>query len=147
MGHQLFDRGEELVIKEHFTEEVSKPASVTVGLYNDATDDLQESDEDPDNDISTEPDDGDYSRLTVDYGDVDMESAQIGGDWTVELTDAGADLSFDVGGTTGTVDSYFVVVNWDGTDYLFFNGPLSQSYDLGDITGSLNVENAGGSLS
>ena len=149
MGHQLTNLGEEFIIKEQWTEEVTKPTSVDIGLYDDTVDDPGDEDDLP---LSSEPDDGNYARQSIDFGDVDMEADLVSGDWQVEFSDNGSAISFDVGGTTGDVDSWFIVIEFEAagdsspTDHLAMTGALSQSYDLGGITGNLNVENTGGSL-
>ena len=67
-----------------------------------------------------------------------MTVSDEGGDWEVNND---SQVSFDVTSTTGTVDAYFIVVNFqavdtaDGsaTDHIIATGQLSQSRDLSQI--------------
>lgn len=132
MGHVLTDIGEEYTIKTNLD-----AATVSVGLYNDTTDAITDTD---DYDLSTgaittEPSDGNYATQTGEAVSASDES----GNWGV-ITDS--DVVFDVTSTTGTVDSYFVVVSFQSTDagdgspanHLVCTGALSQSYDLSNLT-------------
>lgn len=127
MASILTDLGEEWMITNNLDS-----ASVDVGLYNDSTDSISDSDDVAD--ITTEPSDGNYSRQS----DVAVSASDIGGDWGI---DNDGTVTFDVSGTTGDVDSYFFVVNFqandtnDGsaTDHLVVTGSLSQSYALSNL--------------
>lgn len=132
MAQLLTDLGEEWTLKTAL-----EGASVTLGLYNDGTDGITDTGDLAD--ITTEPGDGNYARqaMTIDLAD-------LNGDW--EARNA-AQLSFDVTNTTGTVDGYFIVANFqasdtgDGsaTDHLVITGALSQSRDLSQID-TLNID-------
>lgn len=130
MATYFHDTGEEFERKHIFTNEVSKPTSITVGLYDDSTDALAESDDV--GAITTEPSDGNYTRLTYSFGTTDFTSTQSSGDWQADM----ADKDFDVTNTTGTVDSYFVVVSFasgsetSANNHLYWTESLDQSYDL-----------------
>lgn len=141
MTQQLHDTGE-----EYYQDKLSGE-TFDVGLYNDATDALTDSEDL--GDITTEPSDGNYAR----QAGVAFSSSDISGDWA--LTND-SQVSFDVTNTTGTVDSYFIVVNYqsddksDGgaTDHLLVTGALSQSYDLSNIdTLNLSANGIGTTLS
>lgn len=127
MASILTDLGEEWMITNNLDS-----TTVDVGLYNDSTDSI--SDTDDISSISTEPSDGNYSRVSS----VALSASDISGDWGV---DNDSQISFNVSGTTGTVDSYFFVANFqandtgDGssTDHLVLTGSLSQSYDLSNV--------------
>ena len=127
MASILTDLGEEWMIKNNLD-----AASVDIGLYNDSTDSI--SDGDDVSQISTEPSDGNYSRQSG----VDISASDISGDWGV---DNDSQISFDVTNTTGDVDSYFFVANFqasdtgDGSsqDHLVVTGSLSQSYALSNV--------------
>jgi hypothetical protein len=127
MASILTDLGEEYMIKNNLDS-----ASFDVGLYNDSTDAISDSDDLAS--ITTEPSDGNYTRQSS----IAMGASDISGDWGV---DNDSQISFDVTNTTGTVDSYFFVANFqaedtaDGssTDHLIVTGSLSQSYDLSNV--------------
>jgi len=136
MAAILTDLGEEYTIKNAIN------ATFTVGLYNDSTDAISDANDLAD--ITTEPSDGNYARQSAAFN-----AADISGDWGIQN---GSTITFDVTNTTGTVDSYFIVVNFqatdtgDGsaTDHLFATGSLSQSYDLSNITSfEINSATAG----
>jgi hypothetical protein len=136
MAALLTDLGEEYVL-----ETALSGVTVTIGLYNDSTDSI--SDTDDLSAITTEPSDGNYARQTA-----TIELADVSGDWTARTA---AQVSFDVTSTTGTVDSYFIMVSFtaDDTgdsgdnDHLIATGALSQSRDLSQID-TLNI--AAGSI-
>lgn len=140
MTTQLHDTGE-----EYYQDKLSGE-SFTIGLYNDNSDNLTDSNDV--GDITTEPSDGNYSRQTG----VAFSSSDDSGDWI--LTND-SQVQFDVTDTTGTVDAYFIVVNFqsddksDGaaTDHLLATGSLSQSYDLSNLdTLNLSANGIGTSL-
>lgn len=130
MTVQFHRTGEEFERKLIFTEEVSKPPSVEVGLYDDSTDNL--SDGDDISAIGTEPGDGNYSRLTYTFGATEFTSQLSGGNWEAEMSNK----TMDVTNTTGYVDSYFVVVQFtaegegSSNPHLYWTGSLDQGYDL-----------------
>ena len=132
MSHILTDLGEEYTL-----ETALEGVSITIGLYDDSTDAIGDTNDIAD--ITTEPSDGNYARQTDTLTLVDES-----GDWAAETS---SQVSFDVTSTTGTVDSYFVVVNFtaddtgDGgaTDHLACTGALSQSYDLSNVD-TLNID-------
>ena len=138
----LHDTGE-----EYYQDELSGE-QFDVGLFDDSTDSLVDSSDVAD--ITTEPSDGNYTRQTG----ITFSSADENGDWT--LTND-SQVSFDVTDTTGDVDSYFIVVNFDsddagdvGTpaDHLLATGSLSQSYALNNLdTLNLSAGGIGTSLS
>lgn len=109
--------------------------SVTVGLYNDATDGLADSDDV--GVITTEPSGAAYAKQTAALG-TDFTNQNSGGNWESIL----ADQSYDTSDSVQSVDSYFVVVNFDSddagdagvaADHLLFTGSLDQTYDLGSV--------------
>jgi hypothetical protein len=127
MAAILTDLGEEWMIKNNLDS-----VSVDVGLYNDSTDSIADSDDI--GAITSEPSDGNYSRQTG----ISVSASDISGNWGI---DNDSQISFDVTNTTGTVDSYFFVFNFqaddtgDGSaqDHLVLTGSLSQSYDLSNV--------------
>lgn len=140
MTTQLHDTGE-----EYYQDKLSGE-TFSIGLFNDATDAMVDSDDI--GNITTEPSDGNYVRQTG----VSFSSSDSGGDWT--LTND-SQVSFDVTNTTGTVDAYFIVVNFQSddkgdasaNDHLLATGSLSQSYDLSNLdTLNLSANGIGTSL-
>jgi hypothetical protein len=142
MAALLNDLGEEYTIKNGLT-----GSSFIVGLYNDSTDSFSDTDDLAD--LTSEPSDGNYARQTS----VTLAASDNSGDWQA---DNDSQISFDVTSTTGTVDSYFIAVNFqasdtsDGspTDHIIATGALSQSRDLSQIdTLNLAAGSVGISLS
>lgn len=127
MAAILTDLGEEWMIKNNLD-----TVSVDVGLYNDSTDSIADGDDLAA--ISSEPSDGNYVRQTGEA----LSASDISGDWG---TDNDSVITFDVTNTTGTVDSYFFVYNFQASDtgdgaandHLVLTGSLSQSYDLSNV--------------
>lgn len=130
MARILTDLGEEFTLKNNM-----EGVAVIVGLYNDSTDTITDTDDLAQ--VTTEPSDGNYTRQSATLTLTDD------GDWAAVTS---AQTSFDVTSTTGNVDSYFVVANFqatdtgDGTanDHLIGTGALSQSRDLSQID-TLNI--------
>ena len=131
----LTNAGEEVHQKAVWaTDEITLPATVDFLLYNDATDLLDDTADDPSTDVTTEPSDGNYTRktLTIDGsagGDGLISVSQSGGAWRAEVPT----LTWDVDGTTGTVDAYAVVMlvalDGDGApaNHIITGGALSDS--------------------
>lgn len=141
MAENLTTLGAEFMIKTFFTTEATKPSSVAIGLYDDATDGLSESSDM--GAITTEPTDGNYARLTYSFGTTDYSSGQnADSDWQAQF----ASKTFDLANTTGSADSYFIVANFtagsdsSAADHLFAFGPLLDSQgsqmalDLGAVS-------------
>jgi len=133
----LTDIGEEWIVENNID-----GASITVGLYEDATDTLGEGS--TLSDITTEPTGSNYARQSS-----PVTTGQISGNFGAD-NDNG--LSFDTSDSSQTVDAAFVVVNFqsdtvagDGTatDNLVAAGDLSQSRDLSSVT---TLEIAAGDL-
>lgn len=120
----------------------TRVGSVTVGLYDDSTDSLSESDDLAA--ITTEPNDGNYARQSVSVDSTDVTLSQVSGD-----IDADMSVTFDTTNTTGTVDAVFVVVNFQSdivnsetsaNDHLLASTSLgSGSEDLSNLD-SLSVD-------
>lgn len=106
----LLDYGEEFLVRVVFTEEATKPESLEVGLYHDRADQLSGF-HDID-DITTEPDTGDYERLVYDFGE--EFSAEINGrrNWRAVFDQK----TFELTSTVGVVDSYFATVEFEAED-------------------------------
>jgi hypothetical protein len=145
MGHHLHTSGEEFQQRETFrADTITKPTSIDFGLHlddpNEGGDDLADGDTDPANDVTTEPGGSSYARqsATLDGGDFSAAN-NASGNWEVTATDQ----TFDTGDSSQNVDSYFVVVNFDGSgDQLFWSGALDQLYDLSNVD-EFVLQNAG----
>lgn len=149
MTTQLHDTGEEFIIDYVFPDGATKPANVDVGLYNDSTDTLADSDDY--GDITTEPTSGNYAQQSVSFDSAGFSASDSGGDWQATNDST---VTFDVTNTSATVDSYFVLINFDSddagdggtaSDHLFWTGDLEQSRDLSQID-TLDVNTIGVSL-
>ncbi len=142
---ELTQLGEEFLARKSFIEDLGTVTQVEVGLYNSATDTLGDTSDV--GAITSEPADGNYVRQTFSFGNTDFSALLDSGDVTAFL----ANHSFDVTDTTGTVDSYFIVVSFQSTvvnsegaqnDHLLGFGDLEQSYDLSNID-QLDSQDAG----
>lgn len=134
MSHLVTEYGKEWLL----TTDVSGITGVDVGLYNDADDGADAGGDsigatDDEGAISSEPSDGSYARQTGQAVSVE----DIGGDYGF---DNDASVSYDVSGTTGTIDSWFIVYTFDSgqdssgsVDHLIATGALSQAYDLNNV--------------
>lgn len=147
MAHNLTNYGEEW-IQRAAMQDIS-PTTVEAGLYDDGSDSLGE-DADVD-DITTEPGGSAYSRQSVTVPDDVTFTLDGSNDLQVDIDDQ----TYDVSDSSQTVDSYFLVVNFqstvvssdgDDTDHLVLTGALSQSRDLSQID-NLQVNDMGGTLS
>lgn len=142
MSSLLTDLGEEWLLKT----DVSGVASITLGLYNDSTDSITDTEDL--SDITTEPSGGSYARQTT-----EISVSDISGDWGFDNDNQ---ESFDTSDSSQSVDSYFYVANFqavdtgDGaaTDHLIATGSLSQTYDLSSVdTFNVNAGTAGVTVS
>jgi len=70
MGTHLHDTGEEAMLRDFFTEDLAKPASLTIGLFSDSTAALTDSEDVAD--LANEPTGTSYSRQTVSFGTTDF---------------------------------------------------------------------------
>ena len=139
MAAHLTDIGEEYVIKNDVR------GAVTVLLFNDTTDAATDAFDLAD--VTSEPADGNYARQTANF-----VATNPSGNWQVAND---ADLVFDVGNTTGSVDAYAVVATFtseeagDGsaTQHIIVTGALSLTRDLTQIdTLTLSTGGVGFSL-
>lgn len=102
----LSDFGEEWEHKSAFRQDlITRDTTIEVLLYNDATDALTDASDV--GDITTEPTDGNYARQTFTLDSSDVTLTQEAGDLRAEAT-----VTFDVDGTTGTVDASACVVSF-----------------------------------
>lgn len=124
----------------------TKPGTVEVGLYHDATDGI--SDPDDLGAITTEPSGASYSRQSVSIDSTDITiSKDANGNWQALFKD----ITFDLSDSSQTVDGYFVVANFQASetgdssaqDHLIFTGALDQEYNASNIGGTLTVQDAG----
>jgi hypothetical protein len=145
MTTQLHNTGEEFMQTLVFREDqISKPASGTIGLYHDGEvsgdttngDDLNDS-SDVD-DITTEPAGSAYARQSAGFDTTDFTVQFSSGDWEAEF----ATQSFDVSDSDQQVDAYFVLVEFQADttsdssaqDHLFWTDTLDKAYDLANIS-------------
>jgi hypothetical protein len=139
------DAGEEFAHKATFRDDLlTRPGTVSVTLYNDATDSLSDSDDI--SNISTEPTGASFSRQSVSIDSSDVSLSQSGGDLRAEAT-----VSFDTSDSTQTIDAYAIVVNFQSdvvnndsspTDHLLTSATVGQTIDLssGNDTVDLNID-------
>jgi len=153
MAH-LHNYGEEYFQKQALNTGDIDAANCYVGIYLDDPDEDGDDLEESDNieDITTEPDDGDYERLEV---PLDSENIEIvtSGDNAEALFD---NIEIDVTDTTGKVDSWFVVIPFESeyaddtepSDNLVLTGRFSsgEPEDLEDMN-IIEVADIGGILS
>jgi len=132
------------------TDEITLPGTISMALYDDSTDQLDDTADDPS--VLTEPSDGNYGRKTLAIdgsamGDGSITVSASGGDWAAALPA----LSWDVTDTTGVVDAYVLVMqvqlDGDGSPaaHIITGGSLGQSYTL-DGLDVLNTDAGGGTL-
>lgn len=137
MTTQLHDTGEEFAIKDLFREDqITKPTSVSIGLFNDATDGL--SDTSDVGDISTEPTGSAYASQSADFGSAAFTPGDnASGNWEIVI----ADQVFDTSDSAQDVDAYYVEVTFQAEDtsdssanaHLYWTGDLDQTYDLNSV--------------
>jgi len=100
------DVGEEWAQKTTYRQDlITRDTTIEILLYDDSTDALTDSSDI--GDINTEPTDGNYTRQTVTLDSSDLTFSVVDGDLRAE-----AMLSFDVENTTGTVDAWGAVVDF-----------------------------------
>lgn len=128
--------------EEYIVENNANGETIIVGLYNDSSDALGETDNL--NDITTEPAGAAYARQND-----TVTTEQISGDYGFDNDNV---ITFDTSDSSQTVDAVFVAVNFQSdtvggdaspTDNLVGAGDLSQTRDLSDID---TVEIAAGDL-
>lgn len=128
------DLGEEYIAKNG----LPNSATVTVGVYNDSTDNITDTDDLAA--ITTEPSNTNYAAQTP-----TMSVSDLSGNWG---TDNDSQFSFDFSdqSTSETVDTFYFQLNFtavdtsDGsaTDHLVATAAMTQSRDIGSID-SLDV--------
>lgn len=101
------DWGEEWSQKWAFRQDLlgTRDTTIEVLLYDDSTDQISDSDDVTA--VTTEPTDGNYTRQTFTLDSTDVTITQVGGDIRAEAT-----VTFDVDGTTGSVDASMCVVDF-----------------------------------
>lgn len=135
MAYGPTDVGKELLARDFGPEDVTKPASVDVGLYNENTDGLLDTEYDPATAITTEPSGASYARLTYNFDATDMDAIAESTGWAIDL----ADKTFDATDSSQTVDAYFIVASFTsevagsaGT-WLVFRGALGETVNLSNV--------------
>lgn len=100
------DVGEEWSQKSTYRQDlITRDTTIEVLLYDDATDSLDDTSDV--GDITTEPNDGNYARQTFTLDSTDVSLSVQSGDLRAEAT-----VTFDVDGTTGTVDASGCVISF-----------------------------------
>jgi len=129
------DTGEEWKQKVLYRQDLinSRDVSIDVGLYNDNTDALSQSDDI--GDITSEPGSGNYGRQTLSLDSSDLTVTQDSGDIKVSGT-----VTFDVSNTTETVDGYFVVVTFQ-SDVVFAEGSQNDHLLISAVFGTTDLSN------
>jgi len=98
--------GEEWAHKYAFRDDlITRNTTVEVLLFDDSTDATDDTSDV--GDITTEPTDGNYTRQTFSLDSADVTLSQVGGDLRAEAV-----VTFDVDGTTGSVDASACVVSF-----------------------------------
>lgn len=123
----LTNNGEEWMVETNVN-----GATVTVGLYDDSTDSLGETNDVAD--VTTEPTGSNYARQSS-----TVTTGQFSGDFGFQNDSL---LSFDTSNSSQTVDNTFWIVNFQAdtvsgdtsaTDHIVALASLSQSRNLSDI--------------
>ena len=117
--------------EEYWNKNDLEGVSIDIGLYNDSTDTITETDNL--SEITTEPSGDSYDRQTDTFS-----TAKISGNWGIQNDSS---LSFDVSDSTQTVDAFLLVINFqaedtgdeEANDNLVACGALTQSRDLSQI--------------
>ena len=138
MAYGPTDAGKELLARDFGPGDVSKPGSVAVGLYNENTDGVLDTEYDPGTAITTEPSGASYARLSYTFNTTDMDAIAESTGWAIDFVDK----DFDVTDSTQTVDGYFVVASFTsevagsaGT-WLVFRGALGETVNLSNVPGT-----------
>lgn len=109
-------------------------ATLTIGVYNDTTDDVQDSDNDVGTAITSEPTNTAYSSESDTFS-----AAEITGDeWGVE-NDSAISFDFSDTATDEDVDAFYITANFTSTegggsgDHLIATAAMSQTRDVGSV--------------
>ena len=137
MATGLSRYGEEFILDYVFTDGSSRAANIDIGIYDDATDSLNETDDL--NAITTEPSGAAYARQSANFpGDFINSFSSSVSNWQTEIVDQ----TFDTSDSSGIADSYFVLINFisdeagessTGSDHIFFTGSFDDSYTIDQI--------------
>lgn len=149
MAYGLTNVGEEAILRHFYREDITKPASLNARLYNDTTDDLQDSEVDPSTVVTTQPTGAAYAAQTITFGTTDFDTlSKVGGDYRVLMADIGWDLS----DSSETVDSWYLTINFNSTeaggtgDWIFLRGSLGETVDASTVGGTYTLADAGHSM-
>lgn len=146
MSYGLSDYGEEFILRKTFLEDLGSVSSMEIGLYDDTTDSLTDSDDV--GALSTEPSGSAYSRISEDFGTANYSGQMPSNKVEAIIADHSFDLKDD---GSGSVDSYFCVITFNAntvssdssqTTHIIARGALEQSYDLASVD-TLNNKQAG----
>lgn len=130
--------GEEFKQKSIYRQDTigTRPATILVGLYNDATDALTEASDI--GDITSEPTTGNYARQSLSLDSTDLAINTSSGDTVID-----GSVTFDAADTGETIDSFFVIVNFQSSiagdssasDHLLLTGEFGQT----DLTNYIDI--------
>jgi hypothetical protein len=151
MTHGYTHAGLEWREKMLWTADVERPNEMHILLYNDDEDKITAADDLED--ITTEPDDGNYERATLLLGtgsDIDVTPPAGDSEFpeTEPVTAELGEVEFDVTDTSGVVDSWGAVLEFETEDddsrrdHLVIRGQLDQTIDLHDWSGTQTLEGA-----
>lgn len=130
--------GEEFKQKSIYRQDTigTRPTTILVGLYNDATDALTEASDI--GDITSEPTTGNYARQSLSLDSTGLAINTTSGDTVID-----GSVTFDAADTGETIDSFFVIVNFQSSiagdasasDHLLLTGQFGQT----DLTNYIDI--------
>lgn len=147
MVNKLVDVGEEFFIKYIWKHsKVSSVDTVEVALFNSGEDEITDCLDLP---LDSEPSDGNYERQVLSFDSEDVSISKVDGSWVMYFRNH----TFDVRNTTGSVDHYAVIVEFESDDkgdsspqkHICFVGELNELKDL-TTDDQVTLEEAGFSL-
>jgi len=132
MVPQLHRTGEEILLRFFFTQDVTIPTEMDVGLFHDGTDQLTNGailD-----DITTEATGASYSRGTVTLGTDFTALLNSNENWQIDVNG----VPFDATDSDESVNAYFLIANFESNEtsdfnngpHLIWSGLLDREYDL-----------------
>lgn len=108
--------------------------SLTVGIYNDSTDNITDSNYDPASAITTEPTNADYATNSI-----NVSAAETSTDvWGLE-NDGSFTFDFSDQTTSEDVDTFYITANFNSTeaggsgDWIIATAGMTQTRDIGSI--------------
>lgn len=144
MATHLHTTGEEAILRDFFTETITKPSSMSIGLFDDSSSGASGTGMADGDNVSNlvEPTSGtEYQPQTKQFGTTDItEEGNGNGNRQIVFTDT----TFQTGDASSgeVVDAYYVTIVYQSNEEgqssaqenLLFTGDLDQQYDLGQIS-------------